>query len=94
MEKFLLPGRGDREICALLSGRSQMKGDGVSQTKDHSKLGIKQHLVESLGLQAHQNICVDQEVSTQNEEKMVAESGEKLSYGNCPLFPSPLSKIV
>lgn len=34
------------------------RGDGVSQTKDHSKLGIKQHLVESLGLQAHQNICV------------------------------------
>lgn len=85
MEKFLLPGRGDREICALLSGRSQMNGDGVSQTKDHSKLGIKQHLVESLGLQAHQNICVDQEVSAQNEEKLVAESGEKVSYGNCPL---------
>ena len=85
MEKFLLPGRGDREICALLSGRSQMKGDGVSQTKAHSKLGIKQHLVESPGLQAHQNICVDQEVSAQNEEKLVAESGEKVSYGNCPL---------
>lgn len=74
-EKFLLPGRGDREICALLSGRSQRKGDGVSQTKDHSKLVIKQHLVESLGLQAHQNICVDQGVCTQKAEKLAVESG-------------------
>lgn len=69
------PGRGDREVCALLSGRNRTKGDGVIQTKDRSKLGIKQHLVGSLGLQPSQNICVDAGVCVQKEEKLVVEPG-------------------
>ena len=68
-------GERDHEICALLSGRSQMKEDGVSQIQNYSKSGIKQHLIASPGLQFHQKVSVDQGGSHSEGRDTVVESG-------------------
>lgn len=67
-----------------------MKRDGVIQTKDHGKSGIKQHLAWSLGLQPHQNSCGDPrwgwgEVAFKKKRNWLLKLSEELSSGDFSL---------
>lgn len=71
--RLLLPGAGAHEMCASLPGRSQMKGDGVIQTKSQGEPGINQHL-HVTRITAPQNTCVDGGGCVQAQANLALES--------------------
>ena len=58
-----------------------MKEDGVSQIRNYSKSGIKQHLIASPGLQFHKRSVWTRVGRTQKEETLLLNPGEELSGG-------------